>query len=43
MQFAVVTMLFYGFFISVAAGMTVIQDEQWQLGELIHATPLRAG
>ncbi len=43
MQFAVVTMLLYGFFISVAAGMTVIQDEQWQLGDLIHATPLRPG
>jgi ABC-2 type transport system permease protein len=43
MQFAVVTMLFYGFFIAVAAGMTVIQDEQWRLGELIHATPLRPG
>ena len=23
--------------------MTVIQDEQWRLGELIHATPLRPG
>ena len=43
MQLAVVTMLFYGFFIAVAAGMTVIQDEQWRLGELIHATPLRPG
>ncbi len=35
--------LFYGFFVSVAAGMTVIQDDQWRLGELIHATPLRPG
>ena len=43
MQLAVVTTLLYGFFVSVAAGMTVIQDDQWRLGELIHATPLRPG
>ncbi len=43
MQLAIVTTLFYGFFVSVAAGMTVIQDDQWRLGELIHATPLRPG
>ncbi len=43
MQLAVVTILFYGFFVAVAAGMTVIQDEQWRLGELLHATPLRPG
>ncbi len=41
MQLAVVSILFYGFFVAVAAGMTVIQDEQWRLGEVIHATPLR--
>ena len=43
MQLAIVTTLFYGFFVAVAAGMTVIQDDQWRLGELIHATPLRPG
>ena len=43
MQLAIVTTLFYGFFVSVAAGMTIIQDDQWRLGELIHATPLRTG
>jgi ABC-2 type transport system permease protein len=43
MQLAVVTILFSGFFVAVAAGMTVIQDEQWRLGELIHATPLKPG
>jgi ABC-2 type transport system permease protein len=43
MQLAVVTTLFYGFFVSVAAGMTVIQDDEWRLGELIHATPLEPG
>ena len=37
------TTLFYGFFISVAAGMTIIQDEEWRLGDLLHATPLRPG
>jgi ABC-2 type transport system permease protein len=40
-QFAIFTLLFYGFFIAVSAGMTVIQDGQWRLEELLHATPLR--
>ncbi len=43
MQLAIVTTLFSGFFVSVAAGMAIIQDEQWRLGDLIHATPLRPG
>ena len=43
MQLAIVTTLFYGFFIAVAAGMTLIQDDQWRLGDLIHSTPLRPG
>jgi hypothetical protein len=43
MQLAVGTILFYGFFVSVAAGMSIIQDDQWRVGELIHATPLRPG
>jgi hypothetical protein len=41
MQLAIVTVLFYGFFVAVAAGMAIIQDEEWRLGELIHATSLR--
>lgn len=47
-QFAVAQMLavtvfvFYAFFMAVAAGMAVIQDEdEWGVGELLHATPLR--
>ena len=40
-QLSLVTMLFYAFFIAVAAGMSIIQDEEWRLGELIRATPLR--
>ena len=43
MQLSIFTILFYGFFIAVAAGMTIIQDEEWRLGELLHATPLRPG
>jgi ABC-2 type transport system permease protein len=39
----VLTPLVYGFFISVVAGMTIIHDEENRLGELLHATPLRAG
>ena len=42
-QLSILTLLFYGFFVAVAAGMTVIQDDQWRLGELLHATPLRPG
>jgi ABC-type transport system involved in multi-copper enzyme maturation permease subunit len=43
MQFAIVTTLFYGLFVAVAAGMAIIQDEEWRVGELIHSTPLRTG
>ncbi len=40
-QLAILTLLFYTFFLAVAAGMPIIQDDEWRLGELIHATPLR--
>jgi ABC-2 type transport system permease protein len=43
MQLGIFTTLFYAFFISVAAGMTIIQDEEWRLGDLLHATRLRPG
>ena len=43
MQFAIVTTLFYGFFVAVAAGLAIIQDDEWRISELLHATPLRAG
>lgn len=49
-QFAVSQMIsitvfvFYIFFIAVAAGMAVIQEEdEWEVGELLHATSLRPG
>jgi hypothetical protein len=38
-----VVLLTYTFFIAVAAGMTIIRDEELKVGELIHATSLRAG
>jgi hypothetical protein len=38
---AVLTALVYGFFGAVAAGMTVIHDEECRMGELLHATSLR--
>lgn len=34
-------MVFYAFFIAVAAGLGVIQDEESKVGEVLHATPLR--
>lgn len=35
--------LFYSLFLAVAAGMTLIQDEELKAGEVLHATPLRPG
>src|SRR6516225_7382268 len=26
----------YSFFLAVAAGMTIIQDDEWRVGELLH-------
>jgi ABC-2 type transport system permease protein len=35
---------FYVFFVAALAGTTVVQDEdEWRVGALLHATPLRAG
>jgi ABC-type transport system involved in multi-copper enzyme maturation permease subunit len=38
-----VVFLVYMFFIAVAAGMTIIRDDELKVGELLHATSLRAG
>ncbi len=38
-----ITFLFYTFFIAVAAGMAVIQDDEARVGAVIHATPLLPG
>ncbi len=35
-----VVFLFYTFFIAVAAGMSVIQDDERKVGEILHSTPL---
>ena len=43
MQLAIVTMLFYGFFVAVAAGMTVIQDERVAAGRAAPRHAARAG
>ncbi|TDJ68897.1 MAG: hypothetical protein E2O39_12455 [Planctomycetota bacterium] len=40
MTFAVVFGLVYSFFVAVAAGMTVIQDEEDKVTQLLHSTPL---
>lgn len=42
-QLMILTPLIYGFFISVVAGMTVIQDDECRVGEMLHATSLRPG
>jgi ABC-type Na+ efflux pump permease subunit len=42
-QLALLTALCYGFFAAVTAGMAVIQDDECQVSELLHSTPLRPG
>lgn len=37
---AVTTSLIYGFFVAIGAGMTVLREEQLNVGELLRATPL---
>lgn len=34
---------FYVFFVAAMAGNAVLQDEEWGVGALLHATPLRPG
>lgn len=38
---AILTPLIYGFFIAVVAGMTIVQDSEYRVGELLHTTGLR--
>ncbi len=40
MTVCVTVFLFYTFFVAVAAGMAVIQDDERKVGEILHATPL---
>jgi ABC-2 type transport system permease protein len=35
--------LIYSFFVSIASGLAVVQDDEWQVSELLHATPLGPG
>jgi ABC-type transport system involved in multi-copper enzyme maturation permease subunit len=37
---SVTVLLVYTFFVAVAAGMAVIQDDERKVGEILHATPL---
>jgi len=40
MTFAFLTLLLYGFFVAVGAGMTIPQDDEHRVGPVLHATPL---
>jgi len=42
-QLGILTAITYGFFVAVAAGMAVIHDDECQVSELLHATPLLPG
>jgi ABC-type transport system involved in multi-copper enzyme maturation permease subunit len=35
------TLLLYSFFVAVAAGFSIIRDDEARIGEILHATPLR--
>ncbi len=37
---AILTLVLYAFFLAIAAGMTIIQDAEWRLGDLLHASSL---
>jgi len=43
LMFPVMAMLFYGFFVSVASGMSIPRDDELRVGPVLHATPLGAG
>ena len=40
---AILVFFFYTFFIAVAAGLTIIRDEELKVGPILHATPLTVG
>src|SRR4051794_3572456 len=39
--YALIGFLEIGFFVAVASGMSLIRDSEYQVGELLHSTPLR--
>jgi ABC-type Na+ efflux pump permease subunit len=41
MMFPLVTFMMYSFFVAVAAGMTILQDDELKVGPILHATRLR--
>lgn len=41
MMFTFLSLLLYGFFVSVAAGMSVLHDDDLKVGAVLHATPLK--
>jgi ABC-2 type transport system permease protein len=38
--FSILTILYFGFFVSVGAGLAIPNDEEYRVGEVLHATPL---
>ncbi len=41
--FTALLLMIYSFFVCIAAGMTIIRDDELKVGELLHGTPLGAG
>lgn len=42
-QLSMTVPIIFAFFVSVAAGMVVISDDESKIGAILHATPLKAG
>lgn len=40
---SLVIFLFYSFFVTISAGLSVVRDEETKTGELLHSTPLTSG
>jgi ABC-type transport system involved in multi-copper enzyme maturation permease subunit len=43
LMLSLVIFLFYSFFVTIAAGLSVVRDDESRVGELLHSTPLTAG
>ena len=37
---AIMTLIVHGFFVAIAAGMSILRDEELQVGSILHGTPL---
>jgi ABC-type transport system involved in multi-copper enzyme maturation permease subunit len=43
LTFCFMTILFYAFFVAVAAGMSILRDDELKIGDVLHTTGLKPG